>query len=53
MEKSSLTTKNKAILKANDITIPDVQEPTTGDGSIMEQVASETEVKKLLLKMLV
>ena len=43
-----LTTKNKAILKANDITIPDVQEePTTGDGSIMEQVASETDTQKI------
>jgi len=43
-----LTTKNKQILKANNITIPDVQEePTAGDGSVMEQVASETEVKKI------
>ena len=43
-----LTTKNKQILKANNITIPDVQEePTAGDGSAMEQVASQTEVKKI------
>ena len=43
-----LTTKNKAILKANNITIPDIeQEPTAGDGSVMEQVASETEIKKI------
>ena len=43
-----LTTKNKAILKANNIAIPDVQqEPTAGDGAVMEKVASETEVKKI------
>ena len=43
-----LTTKNKQILKANNITIPDVQEePTAGDGSVMEQVASQTEVRKI------
>lgn len=43
-----LTTKNKQILKANNISIPDVQEESTaGDGSIMEQVASETETKKI------
>jgi hypothetical protein len=43
-----LTNKNKQILKANNISIPDVQEEsTTGDGSIMEQVASETETKKI------
>ena len=39
---------NKAILKAEGIAIPDIkQEPTAGDGSVMEQVASETEVKKI------
>ena len=43
-----LTTKNKAILKAEGIAIPDVQqEPTAGDGAVMEKVASETEVKKI------
>ena len=43
-----LTTKNKQILKANNIAIPDVQqEPTAGDGAVMEKVASETEVKKI------
>tara|TARA_R100000654_G_scaffold69211_1_gene98660 strand:- start:277 stop:2217 length:1941 start_codon:yes stop_codon:yes gene_type:complete len=43
-----LTTKNKAILKANNITIPDIeQEPTAGDGSVMEQVASETDTKRI------
>ena len=43
-----LTTKNKAILKANNITIPDIeQEPTAGDGSVMEQVVSETDTKKI------
>jgi len=43
-----LTNKNKQILKANNISIPDVQEESTaGDGSIMEQVASETETKKI------
>ena len=36
-----LTTKNKQILKANNIAIPDVQqEPTAGDGNVMEKVAS-------------
>jgi len=43
-----LTTKNKQILEANNIAIPDVQqEPTAGDGAVMEKVASETEVKKI------
>jgi hypothetical protein len=43
-----LTTKNKQILEANNIAIPDVQqEPTAGDGAVMEEVASETEVKKI------
>lgn len=43
-----LTTKNKAILKANNIAIPDIeQEPTAGDGSVMEQVVSETDTKKI------
>ena len=43
-----LTNKNKQILKANNISIPDVQEESTaGDGSIMEQVASKTETKKI------
>ena len=47
-----LTTKNKQILKANNITIPDVQEePTAGDGSAMEQVASQTETKKITPQM--
>jgi len=43
-----LTNKNKQILKANNISIPDVQEESTaGDGSIIKQVASETETKKI------
>ena len=43
-----LTTKNKAILKAEGIAIPDIkQEPTAGDGSVMEQVVSETDTKKI------
>ena len=43
-----LTTKNKQILKANNIAIPDIQqEPTAGDGAVMEKVFSETEVKKI------
>ena len=47
-----LTTKNKQILKANNIAIPDVQqEPTAGDGNVMEKVASETVTKKITPQM--
>ena len=47
-----LTTKNKQILKANNIAIPDVQqEPTAGDGNVMEKVASETVTEKITPQM--
>ena len=47
-----LTTKNKQILKANNIAIPDVQqEPTAGDGNVMEKVASKTITEKITPQM--
>jgi len=43
-----LTTKNKKILEANNIVIPNIEQDTmTGDGTGMEQVASQTETKKI------
>ncbi len=43
-----LTAKNKKILEANNIQIPDIKQDTmTGDGSVMEQVSNETETKKI------
>jgi hypothetical protein len=47
-ESVPLTEKNKKILEANKISIPAVQEDAmTGDGSAMEKVANETEIKKI------
>jgi len=43
-----LTAKNRKILKANNIVIPDIkQDKMTGDGTGMEEIASQTETKKI------
>ena len=43
-----LTAKNRKILKANNIVIPDIKQDTmTGDATGMEEITSQTETKKI------